>query len=216
MSYQQHSQQPLSPPSSTSLPEHWQFVPPPTDGPNTRARRANGQMPFSGTAAPLPVEVASRGPVGEQEGGGESKQVEEWNAWEETPGGQQVRLLPHPPSEQLLTLLYGSTGTLPARQRRKGRLSSPSTLPSTSTRRRSCPFRTAPPLPSLRSTLPTPTTLPLPPLLLKSQTAASSPLPPSSTMALLPLRLFSHRPSRRVRPPPVLRPVPTLSRLGWE
>ncbi|GAA6010349.1 hypothetical protein JCM10207_005186 [Rhodosporidiobolus poonsookiae] len=76
-----------SPPSSTSLPEHWQFVPPPTDGPNTRERRANGRLPYSGTAAPLPIELASRGPGGTEEK--EQPAVEEWNTWDNTQDGQQ-------------------------------------------------------------------------------------------------------------------------------
>ncbi|GAA5974019.1 hypothetical protein JCM11641_008215 [Rhodosporidiobolus odoratus] len=73
-------QQP-SPPSSTSLPEHWQFVPPPTDGPNTRARRERGQLPYSGSSVPLPVELASRGPE-RRNGEASAGLVEEVNTWE--------------------------------------------------------------------------------------------------------------------------------------
>ncbi|GAA5853470.1 hypothetical protein JCM8547_002468 [Rhodosporidiobolus lusitaniae] len=97
------AQQTASPPSSTSLPEHWQFVPPPTDGPNTRARRAKVQMPYSGTAAPLSVELASRGPGSGREETGVSLRVEgeqgegERRAWEQQPG-QEYYYAPGPPT----------------------------------------------------------------------------------------------------------------------
>ncbi|GAA6040778.1 hypothetical protein JCM8097_003296 [Rhodosporidiobolus ruineniae] len=88
-----HPQQTASPPSTTSLPEHWQFVPPPTDGPNTRARRARGEMPYSGTAKGLPMQLAVRGP-----GSGEGEEGrEEINVWGETEAGQQFW---HPPDPQ--------------------------------------------------------------------------------------------------------------------
>ncbi|GAA6000380.1 HMG-box domain-containing protein [Rhodotorula paludigena] len=76
---------PPSPPASTSLPEHWQFVPPPTDGPNTRARQAQGLRPYSGTAAPLPDEVVVRGPSDRSGTGG----LEGWNAWNVAADEQQ-------------------------------------------------------------------------------------------------------------------------------
>ncbi|GAA6051306.1 hypothetical protein JCM3770_006803 [Rhodotorula araucariae] len=72
---------PPSPPASTSLPEHWQFVPPPTDGPNTRDRRARGLQPYSGTAAPLPVALAAGGPPVGEIGGLGLARVDEWNVW---------------------------------------------------------------------------------------------------------------------------------------
>ncbi|GAA5851539.1 hypothetical protein JCM9279_006888 [Rhodotorula babjevae] len=85
------AQYPPSPPSSTSLPEHWQFVPPPTDGPNTRARRAQGLQPYSGTSAPLPVSVAARGPHGAagQAGAAAGGQDGEWDSWSHADGPQQ-------------------------------------------------------------------------------------------------------------------------------
>ncbi|KWU43670.1 hypothetical protein RHOSPDRAFT_26209 [Rhodotorula sp. JG-1b] len=54
---------PLSPPSSTSLPEHWTFppsasAPPVTDGPNTRARLAVGLEPLSGGTETGPPPLA--------------------------------------------------------------------------------------------------------------------------------------------------------------
>ncbi|GAA5890113.1 hypothetical protein JCM8208_002701 [Rhodotorula glutinis] len=85
------AQYPPSPPSSTSLPEHWHFAPPPTDGPNTRARRAQGLLPLSGTSAPLPASVAVRGPYGrgvemDAAAGG---QEGEWDSWSHADGSQQ-------------------------------------------------------------------------------------------------------------------------------
>lgn len=71
------AQYPSSPPSSISLPEHWRFVPPRTDGPNTRARLAEGRKPISGTTAPLPARLAARGPAGGVDWGN----VEECDAW---------------------------------------------------------------------------------------------------------------------------------------
>lgn len=59
---------PLSPPSSTSLPEHWAFYPPETDGPNTRARIAAGLQPLSGTAVPLSA-------------AGKGREVRDTNPW---------------------------------------------------------------------------------------------------------------------------------------
>ncbi|GAA5979958.1 hypothetical protein JCM10908_001478 [Rhodotorula pacifica] len=68
--HQQHY--PLSPPSSTSLPEHWGFgtAPPATDGPNTRARLAAGLKPLSGTAAPLPAGGGGGGARATKDGSG--------------------------------------------------------------------------------------------------------------------------------------------------
>ncbi|GAA5890834.1 hypothetical protein JCM6882_008830 [Rhodosporidiobolus microsporus] len=91
-------QQTTTPPSSTSLPQHWQFVPPPTDGPNTRARRARGQLPYSGTAAPLPVELAVRGTGREGGDAGGRGEIEEWNAWNEAQPEQQYWYAPGPPT----------------------------------------------------------------------------------------------------------------------
>ncbi|KPV78683.1 uncharacterized protein RHOBADRAFT_51119 [Rhodotorula graminis WP1] len=87
------AQYPPSPPSSTSLPEHWQFVPPPTDGPNTRARRAQGLQPYSGTSAPLPSSVVARGPQGAGAGAGYGAAEEEhggdWDSWPQGGDSQQ-------------------------------------------------------------------------------------------------------------------------------
>ncbi|GAA5839642.1 hypothetical protein JCM11251_003566 [Rhodosporidiobolus azoricus] len=91
-------QQIASPPSSTSLPEHWQFVPPPTDGPNTRARRARGQLPYSGTSAPLPVELVSRVHGGSQGGRTVRKGADDGSPWEATQPDQQYWYAPGPPT----------------------------------------------------------------------------------------------------------------------
>ncbi|GAA5866690.1 hypothetical protein JCM3774_001959 [Rhodotorula dairenensis] len=82
----EHLAYPLSPPSSTSLPEHCKFdVPPVTDGPNTRARLAAGLEPLSGTAAPLPTLSGV-----DESGRLRSGDVYEPDAWAETAQEQQV------------------------------------------------------------------------------------------------------------------------------
>ncbi|CEQ42161.1 SPOSA6832_03957, partial [Sporobolomyces salmonicolor] len=87
----QHQHFTSSPPCSTSLPEHWQYNPPPTDGPNTRARLSRGLPPRSGTTAPLPTRLVAQAQDGY---GAEAGEEEPWESWQCRGVGSSQQYLP--------------------------------------------------------------------------------------------------------------------------